>query len=247
MQDDPLWNMANELRDVLPLSALSEADGWELVSHMRVRRFGEGAVVYHRGDPAADAFVVHQGLVKSVLPDGEGHELLIGLYGRGEFFGTVALFEEQALRESTIVATTPTTALQVARDDALRVLERNPQAMRFMFGRFVRMIYRLSRLAERHVYLDAASRLALFLIELERLAQRVRLTQDELAAAIGASARTVRRLLADFATRGLIAIEPSGVRILDAERLRREIRPWMPSELRHEFFRDLDDVLFRDT
>lgn len=42
MQEDPLWNMANELRDVLPLSALREAEGWELVSHMAIQRADSG-------------------------------------------------------------------------------------------------------------------------------------------------------------------------------------------------------------
>lgn len=239
--------MANELRDVLPLRWLSEADGRDLVSHMRLRRFDEGEVVYHRRDPASDAFVVHHGLVKAVLHNGEGRELLIGLYGRGEFFGTLALFERNATRENTVVAAMPTTALQVAREDALRVLERNPQAMHFMFRRFARMISRLSRLAEGIVFFDAPSRLAQFLIELERLEERVALTQDELAAAIGVSRETVNRTLADFEKRALIKIEPRLVRILDEDRLRREIQPRIPSEYQDEFFRSLEDVRLRDT
>lgn len=247
MEADPLWQMANELGDVLPLGWLSDADARDLVSHMRARRFDEGEVVYHRRDPAVDAFVVHRGLTKSVLHDGEGRELLLGLHGRGEFFGTLALFERNATRESTVLAALPTTVLQVARDDALRVLERNPRAMLFMFRRMVRMIYRLSRLAEGIVFFDAPSRLAQFLIELERLEERVALTQDELAAAIGASRETVNRTLADFARRGLVSVEPRQVQVLDEERLRREIQPRVPSEYRDEFFRSLDDVLLRDT
>src|SRR5260221_560064 len=97
---EAVWKMADELRDVLPIFALTEPERRELVAHMHVRRFRPAEVVYHRGDPAADTFVVHQGLVKSLLHDEEGHELLIGLYGRGDFFGTLSLFE-QAPREST--------------------------------------------------------------------------------------------------------------------------------------------------
>ncbi len=248
MAHDPLFDFANELQDVLPLRWLSDEDAAELLAHLHVRLFAEREVVYHRHDPGADAFVVHRGLVKSVLHDGEGRELLLGLYGRGEFFGTLTLFsDEQATRESTVVASMPTTVLQVGRADTLRVLERNPRAMRFLYLRYIRMIRRLSRQVETYARLDARSRLADFLLELGHLPEQVHLSQDELASGICASARTVRRVLADFAARGLVSLEPRGVRVRDAERLREEIRPWLRAELRAEFFRDLGEVPFRDT
>src|SRR2546427_13306962 len=106
--------MAQELRDVLPLHVLDDADGQELFSHLRLRRFARGEVVYHRGDPAADTFVVHEGEVQSVVHDEQGHQLVIGHYGRGEFFGTLALFKT-APRESTVAALLPTTVLQIGR------------------------------------------------------------------------------------------------------------------------------------
>ncbi len=188
MEDDPLWKLGNELRDVLPLSALSEADGRELVSHMRVRRLEEGELVYHRHDPAADAFVVRDGLVKSVLQHWEGRELLLGLYGRGQFFGTLALFDPEARRDSTVIAAMPTTVLQVPREDVVRVLLRNPVAMHFMARRYIRMIRRLQRQVEIHLSLNTSSRLALFLIELEHLPHRVHLSQEQIAGAIGLDA-----------------------------------------------------------
>ncbi len=215
--------MANELRDVLPLHALNEADGRELVSHMHVRRFGERAVVYERGDPAGDTFVVHRGLVKSLLHSKTGKDLVVALYGRGEFFGTLTLFRSGP-RESTVVAALPTTVLQVARDDALRVLRRNSSAMDFMFERLAGMIDQLSGRLEGFVFLDVPSRLAKYLLELGRL-DGVAFTQDEVAAAIGSSRETVNRTLADFEKRGLIKVERRHVHILDEDRLRREILP----------------------
>ena len=62
---EAVWKMADELRDVLPIFTLTEAERRELVAHMHVRRFRPGEVLYHRGDPAADTFVVH----REDLPD----------------------------------------------------------------------------------------------------------------------------------------------------------------------------------
>jgi CRP-like cAMP-binding protein len=222
MVNSTLWDMAQELRDVLPLHVLSDTEGRELYSHMHLRRFNEGETVYHRGDPAADTFVVHRGLVKSSLQDENGRDLLVGLYGRGEFFGTLTLFQN-GTRESTVVAVVPTTVMQIARADALRVLEGNARAMHFMFERLAGTIRQLSGMLEGIVFLDAPGRLARYLVELESL-DGLPLTQDEIAAAIGSTRETVNKTLKDFEKRGLIKVERRRVHVLDQDGLRREVR-----------------------
>ena len=44
MDFDAIWNMADELRDVLPIFSLTEEERRELVTHMHVRRFRPGEV-----------------------------------------------------------------------------------------------------------------------------------------------------------------------------------------------------------
>lgn len=222
MDFEAIWNMADELGDVLPILALSEAERRELVTHMHVRRFHAAETVYHRGDPASDLFVVHRGVVKSLLHDEEGRELLLALYGHGDFFGTLTLFGK-AGRESTIVAVFPTTVLQIARADALRVLEQNPRAMYFMFEQLAGTIEQFAGLLESMVFLDVPRRLARYLIELER--EGVALTQEEMAAAVGASRERVNKVLADFERRGLVAVRRRRVSVLDEGSLSRELRP----------------------
>jgi len=222
MENSPLWNMAQELRDVLPLDVLSDAEGRELYSHMHLRHFAEGEIVYHRGDPGADAFVVHRGLVKALLQAEDGRDLLVGLYGRGEFFGTLTLFQNGP-RENTVVAVISSTVMQIARADALRVLEGNARAMHFMFERLAGTIQQLSGMLEGIVFLDAPGRLARYLVELTRL-DGLPLTQDDIAAAIGSTRETVNKTLADFEKRGLIKVERRHVHVLDQEALRREVR-----------------------
>lgn len=217
-----VWDLAAELSDVLPLSILGDGDRHELASHMRARRFKPGEVVYHRGDPAADVFVVHRGLVKGLLHDEGGHELLLALLGRGQFFGELTLFAEGA-RESTAVSVLPTTVLQIARADCLRVLERNPNAMYFMFARLADTIHRLSDSLEGIAFLDVPSRLAKYLTELNAAGSGV-LTQDDIAASIASTRVTVNKTLADFERRGLIRIDKRRLDVLDEAGLRREIR-----------------------
>ena len=85
MKVEELRRIAGTLADVLPIHILSEADRQELASHMTLRKFKQDEVVYHQGDPAAHWFVVFEGLVKVLLLDENGRELLISLHSRGEF------------------------------------------------------------------------------------------------------------------------------------------------------------------
>ena len=223
MERNALWDMAQQLRDVLPLHVLDDADGQELFSHLRLRHFAAGEVVYHRGDPAADTFVVHDGEMRSTIHDQQGRELVIGRSGRGEFFGTHALFRNGP-RESTVSAVVPTAVLQIGRAGALRVLARNPRATAFMFERMAETIEHLANQVEAIVFLDVRGRLARHLIEIARHGA-VTLRQEDVAAAIGASVFTVNRTLAEFGRRGLIRVGRRCVHVLDEAQLRRDIRP----------------------
>ena len=222
---DEVWRMADELRDVLPIFTLTEAERREIVTHMRVRRFREDEVIYHQGDLGHDAFVVHTGLVMSTREDGEGHQLLLSLYGRGQLFGDLELFTDIPGRITTVVAANPTTVLQIAHDDAISVLERNPKAMIFMGRRLYEVSRRYLDLASGLVFTDAQSRVAFVLLELEQMRARepLSLTQEQIAAAAGVSERTVRRILAVFSKEGLIQIAPRGVRVVDEKRLRPQV------------------------
>jgi len=218
-----VWEMAAQLRDVLPIDVLTEAERQDLVAQLVVRRFKEGEIVYHRGDPAAHVFLVFQGLFKSLLHDDQGHEVLVGLYGRGQLFGELVLFEA-APRESTVAAVIPSTIFQIPAPIGLRILERNPKAMKFMFERMSATIHRLSDMLEGIIFLDVPSRLAKYLLELERVDGAV-LTQDDIAAAIGSTRVTVNKVLADFEKRALIKVDRRRVHIVDEPALQREIRP----------------------
>src|SRR6266576_2055818 len=120
--------MAGTLADVLPIEILPEIDRRELASHMTLRKFKQDEVVYHQGDPAAHWFVVFEGLVKVLLLDENGRELLISLHSRGEFFGELVIFEDKVPRDGTAVCVIPTTVFQIERDGSLAVLKRNEVA-----------------------------------------------------------------------------------------------------------------------
>ena len=242
---DELWRMADELHDVLPIFTLTEDERREIVSHMRAREFDDGEVVYHLGDPGDDPFVVHHGLVKSVFHIADGREILIGLHGKGEFFGALQLFAHTPTRDSTVVATAPTTVLQIAADDARHVIRCNAKAMAFMYRRYGELSVRLSRFIARLISQDVHGRVSWTLLELAHLREGVSLSQEEIADMIGATRRAVNAALADLARRGLVDVQPRAVHVLDEAALRADLGEVLGQD-EDAFFHHLDDVLFRD-
>jgi CRP-like cAMP-binding protein len=221
---EELRSIAGTLADVLPIEILPEIDRRELAGHMTLRKFKQDEVVYHQGDPAAHWFVVFEGLVKVLLLDENGRELLISLHSRGEFFGELVIFEDKVPRDGTAVCVIPTTVFQIERDGSLAVLKRNEEARGHMFERLSRNIRKLEGQVEDFAFLDVTSRLAKYLVEVARLGRSLPLTQDDLASAIGSTRMTVNKLLADFERRGFIKVERRNVRVLDEKSLLREIR-----------------------
>jgi CRP/FNR family transcriptional regulator, cyclic AMP receptor protein len=244
-----VWRMADALQDVVPIFTLSEDERREIVSHMRVRRFDANEVIYHQGDPGQDLLVVYSGRVASVLEGADGDELLLGVYGRGQFLGELELFKSSPGRLTTVRAMEPTTALQIAHADAVRVLRGNAEAMYFMSRRVFELYDRLRHTTAGLAFGDAHSRVADALLALNAVGDPdpVPLTQAKVATAAGVGERMFRKVVAEFAKSGLIdVLGPGRIRVLDQTRLEAEIQAILPEESRAEFRRRLGDVFVRD-
>jgi NADH dehydrogenase len=72
--------------------------------------FGAGDIIYNRGDLATDFYVVEQGEVELFVPFDNSEEV-VAVLGVGDFFGEIALTQENGLRENSCRARTETEVL----------------------------------------------------------------------------------------------------------------------------------------
>ena len=167
---------------------------------------------------------------KLALPGGLGQGALGAAVRNGEFFGGLVLFD-RGRRSATATALEDTRAGLLAGDDFVAFLESHPAATRVVLEALARTIRRLSDRVEDLIFLDVPSRVAKYLLDLARVnggaaggELELTLTQDELAAFIGASRVSVNRVLGDLERRDLISIRRRKIAIRDADGLAREIR-----------------------
>ncbi len=192
---------------------------------MRPRQFARDEVVFHRDDPAGQVFLITSGTVKVSIPDEQGHEVVVALERGGGVFGELALFDEGP-RSATVTALTETHTLALARQEFIATLERNPDAMRRMLTLLVRTVRRSTGHVEDLVFLDLPGRVAKCLLGLAEAAgtDQVDLTQEDLAAFVGATRVSVNRVLADLEKRGAIKIGRRHLELKDRALLQSDIR-----------------------
>jgi len=221
---------ASQIADVLahsPVFApLGPRERLDLASRMHAKHFQRNEVIFHRDDVAGHVFLIASGTVKVSVPEEGGQEVVIALHRGGDVFGEISLFDEGP-RSATVTAMTETLALALSNRDFMDVLRGNPDAMRQLLALLAQRIRRSTGHIEDLVFLDLPGRVAKLLLDQNELLGSpnvVSLTQEDLAAFVGATRVAVNRVLVDLERRGGVKLGRGHIELIDPAMLKREIR-----------------------
>ena len=219
--------LAEHLRRYPLFAKLPDTELTSLAERARTRAFKRGETLFRKDDPGTHLYVMLDGAVKIALPGEFGQEALVAIMRQGDHFGELALFDGSP-RSASATALDDTRAALLARDDFLAFLETHPAAVRVVLDALAKTIRRLSDRVEDLIFLDVPSRVAKYLLDLAQQdgsdKLELTLTQDELAAFIGASRVSVNRVLGDLERRDIIEIRRRHIVVRDRDRLAKEIR-----------------------
>jgi CRP/FNR family transcriptional regulator/CRP/FNR family cyclic AMP-dependent transcriptional regulator len=214
----------------LVLRALPRPELQQLAAAMRPRLYRRGEVVFHQDDPGQTLHLVCRGHLKIVRCSQAGAEAVLAIVGPSDLFGEMALLDGGP-RSATVVALEPVETATLHRTDLLELLRRSPAAVEGLLAALVGTIRKASESAADLMFLDQPGRLAKKLAELAETHGRrsahhqveieIPLTQDELAAMIGATRTRVNRLLSFYEAQGIVALGRRRIVIRDSEALRR--------------------------
>ena len=115
----------------------------------RVYRAGE--TIIRQGESGDSMFVIQSGSVE-ILREGDGHEVFIVQLDEGEFFGEMAMFQDN-VRTTTARAVTDTRLLTVDRQLLVQKVHEDPS---LAFRMINRMAARITELSEGALYLSRA-------------------------------------------------------------------------------------------
>ena len=199
-----------------PLFAdLDERELSAIAAVAKSRRYAKDDVIFH-ADESGDVFcLIREGQVKVTMISPEGKEIILSLLGPGDFFGEMALLDDEP-RSATVVATEPLDLVTIWRSDFLQILAENFDITKKVLAEISRRLRTASNRIESLATMDVYGRLARFFLDLAKDQGKVldngyvavtRPTHQAIANMIGTSRETVSRLIHDLMRQNLLLSE----------------------------------------
>jgi CRP-like cAMP-binding protein len=198
----------------------------DLSNERKKREYNKKSEVFRKGDIPNYLFFVLSGKVKEFKTNDDGKELIIGIYGTGEFFGYEALLENSEYRESATAIENSELAL-IPKKDFFSLLYSN----RDVANKFIEVLSnKISEKEERLLnlaYNSVRQRTAEALITLyDKYGQQpeISISRDDLAHMVGTATESVIRVLSDFKDEKVIDIQSGKIKITAPDKLNQIVR-----------------------
>jgi CRP/FNR family transcriptional regulator, cyclic AMP receptor protein len=199
---------------------LSEVDRAIVAGRMRRARFVADQMIFSRGDPGHDVYLVVDGRIRLSVLSSDGRELSFDNAGPGHVFGEIAALDGGE-RTASATAITKVEAMALPQRALLELIERNPRfaisAVRFLCSRLRDTDQKLEAIALHRIEVRLA-RLMLSALRLKSPTVQgagvpldLGMSQGEMALLIGASRPKVNLALTALEQMG--AIRRSGARL----------------------------------
>jgi CRP/FNR family transcriptional regulator, cyclic AMP receptor protein len=203
----------------------------ELASAARRRGFRSGEVIFHRDDPGQVLYVIREGKVKICINSPDGHEVVLAVFGPGDYFGELALLDGQP-RSASAVAIDLVEVYALQRSDFINIVIHHPRIAIQVMNVLSQRLRQTDAMIEDLLFLDVHGRVAKKLLDLadlhgvrtpDGIRIDMKLTQSDLAALVGASRESVNKVLGYFVDKRFVSTEKRKITILRLAELRRRI------------------------
>jgi CRP/FNR family cyclic AMP-dependent transcriptional regulator len=221
-----------ELLARVPVLSTLERPDLERIAGLAVpRQFEPGQVVFREGDESDTCYIVRSGRARAVREHSGGRTLTLATFGPGEFFGELALFEDER-RSATVEAIEQCSVVAVLGPDMRRLMIEHPGISARLVIALGRRLRETNERLSRQSFQTVQSRVAVVLSEL--VAQEradgsdgsdvlLTATQADLAQLAGSSRESASRFLAVLERAGVISQGRGRLVVHDPEALKQYV------------------------
>lgn len=193
------------------------------------QKYKKGNIVLLEQESGAALFVIISGKVKIVRMDEDGREVILSMFGPGEFFGEMSLLDGMA-RSASVVATVKSELFMIHRREFLDLLHEFPTVAISLLAELAMRLRKADMQIKSLSLKDAGGRVANVLlmlsddlgifrkgkVEIEDLP-----LQQDIANMAGTSRETVSRMLHQFERDGHVSMKGNRLIINDYEAFRK--------------------------
>jgi CRP/FNR family transcriptional regulator, cyclic AMP receptor protein len=98
-----------------------------LADRMVERKFAAGDTIVQQGQGGEGFFVIVSGKAEAIRERADGEQAVVNTFGPKDYFGELALLDEEGIRTATIKTSQPTECLVLTRWDFLSVLKQDAE------------------------------------------------------------------------------------------------------------------------
>lgn len=200
----------------------------DLMPSGRIVGFEPRTKIFGEGDASDHVAILLGGVVKITVSSSTGREALLGLRGAGEIVGELAALYGSP-RSATVRALNPVSARLVPASTFRERLRADPDALFAVLEAVIGRLRESDRRRLEFTGFDVLERVSMLLAELaythgvsadgETVAIGLRLSQEEIAGATGASREAVAKALRLLRERKLVATSRQRIVVLDRDTL----------------------------
>jgi CRP/FNR family transcriptional regulator len=202
---------------------LGTEDRTRIAAVARSKTFEKGAMIFEEASPSEFFYTIASGRVKVFKMTPAGKDVILELFGPGDPFGAVAVYEGRPFPASA-VALEETTCLMIPRQAFFSLLEQHPTLVR---GLLLGLTHRLIELTNRLAELSGGRvepRFARLFLKLAAEMGRpdrggtfipMALSRQELADMTGTTIETCIRIMSRWGKQDLVRTEKDGFTVLD--------------------------------
>jgi CRP-like cAMP-binding protein len=202
-------------RKFMLFAELDERELASIAAVAKTRRYAKDDAVFHADEIGDVFYLIREGQVKVTMTSPEGKEIILSILAAGDFFGEMALFDNEP-RSATVIAIEPLEVVSIWRTDFLHILSENFSITQKVLGELSKRLRNASNRIESLATMDVYGRLARFFLDLARQSGKVldneyvaviRPTHQAIANMIGTSRETVSRLIHELMKQNLLLSE----------------------------------------
>ena len=138
---------------------LSDAELAAIGAHGITRKYPKNTIIVNEGDSTDGLYIVRDGRVKVFVSDEDGHEVVLGTHGPGEYFGELALLDAGP-RSASVITLESSQLIIVPRDDFRSFVEGNPGFAFSLIGKLIARVRTLTDNVKSLALMDVYGRLA---------------------------------------------------------------------------------------
>ncbi len=181
----------------------------EIAGRGQIRKFPKNVAIIQEGDTGDALYIILAGKVKVYASDDDGREIIIDIFGPGEYVGEMML--DGGPRSASVMTLEPTTFAVVNSADLRKHIVAHPDVAIYLIANLIKRTRKATNNIKTLALMDVYGRVARLLLDLAvekggHLVVREKLTHQEIADRIGSSREMISRIMKDLATGGYVEV-----------------------------------------